>query len=734
VRLGTVVPILFPVVLIAAAPAHAEQAQPVSGRVLDATGKPVRGATISVQGGATATVKTGGDGTFTIDADIGDSLVIDADGFQSGLAAVVGPQIGDVVLLALDLEGEVIEVTGEAPAIVPGAAKLDREELQKIPGTGGDFVRSLTAMPGVVNLQVPLGYNGVVIRGSSPQDSKVLIDGFEVPVLFHNIGFRAVLPAEAIDSLDYIPGGFDVAFGRASSGIVSLRTRAGAEKRTTQAELSFIDGGLVGQGPIGDKTRYMVALRRSTIDFFLPALIPDDVDLSLTTVPSYWDEQFRIDHQLSSQWKLSLSSLGTDDIFELYATKQEDEEDKRFFNRTRFLRVTAAARWSNGPWSADLALSGLLQQFVFEAGANQFIDVRQPNLTPRTEVTRTFMRLGPLRNVEWRIGSEAVFGRSSADLALPLEVREGEPMPNYDPDDVAVRFQGKIWLPNHADWTALTANVHPRVRATAGLRLDYFGRPDQLVVEPRGEVKVALTGPWSARASLGEFARPPEFQSEILEDHLTAERSTQLIAGLQYDRGPLRAQSSLYYYHRRDLITHNADNTLGNNGTGRTVGGELLGTYKQGPWFGWLSYSYSRSTRVDQPGEPRRLFSFDQPHSLNAAVSWRHGKWQLGGRFQLYSGLPFTPALGAVFDSDRNVYVPIFADPNSDRAPLHHQLDLRIDRDFRAGPVALTAFVDVQNVYLNESVVTYFYSYDYSERSAFKSLPLVPSLGLRGVL
>jgi len=732
-RFAGVVPIAFGL-LVAAAPARAQEAEPVRGRVIDAAGQPVRGALITVEGAAAGGVNAGADGRFTIDAAPGATLVVAADGFQTGLFPVAGPSVGDVVLLAVDLGGEIIEVTDKAPAVVPGAAKLDREELQRVPGTGGDFVRSLTAMPGVVNLQVPLGYNGVVIRGSSPQDSKVLIDDFEVPVLFHNIGFRAVLPAEAIDSLDYIPGGFDVAYGRASSGIVALRTRAGADRRSSQAELSFIDGGLVGQGPLGDRTHYMVALRRSTIDFFLTALIPDDVDLSLTTVPSYWDEQLRIDHRLSSRWTLSLSSLGTDDIFELYASKQDDQQDKRFFNRTRFLRLTAAARWSDGAWSAKMALSGLLQQFVFEAGSNQFIDVRQPSLTPRIEVSHVGYRLGPLRNPEWRIGTETVFGRSSANLALPVEVREGEPMPNFDPDDVAIRFKGKIWLPDQATWTALAANLHPRVRATAGLRLDYFGRPNEAAVQPRGEVKVALAGPWSARASLGVYRRPPEFQSEVLESQLKSERSTQLISGLQFDRGALRSQLSLYYYDRGDLITRNADGTLGNNGSGRTVGGELLGTYRQGPWFGWLSYSYSKSTRVDRPGDPRRLFSFDQPHSLNAAVSWRHGRWQLGGRFQLYSGLPYTPAVGAIFDSDRNVYIPIFADPNSERAPLHHQLDLRIDRDFHPGPVALTAFVDVQNVYFNESVVTYFYNYDYTQRSAFKSLPFIPSIGVRGVL
>src|SRR5690606_19875625 len=179
----------------------------------------------------------------------------------------------------------------------------------------------------------------VVIRGSSPQDSRVLVDDFEVPVLFHDIGFRAILPAETIESLDFIPGGFDVAYGRASSGIVSLTTRPGSDLRSAQAEVSFIDGGLLAQGRIGPKTKYMFGLRRSTIDFVLPSLIPDSVDLSLTTVPSYYDEQFRIDHQLNSKWRLALSSIGTIDTFELYATKDTDSKTKRFFNRTQFLRL-----------------------------------------------------------------------------------------------------------------------------------------------------------------------------------------------------------------------------------------------------------------------------------------------------------------------------------------------------------------------------------------------------------
>ncbi|MEJ7604596.1 MAG: TonB-dependent receptor, partial [Kofleriaceae bacterium] len=286
-----------------------------------------------------------------------------------------------------------------------------------------------------------------------------------------------------------------------------------------------------------------------------------------------------------------------------------------------------------------------------------------------------------------------------------------------------------------AAWGNVTANLDPRIRATAGVRAEVFGRGEEFALQPRGELQFKVARAWTARLAAGAYRRPPEYQSELLEKGLKSERSQQLIGGLQFEpREGARVQGSLYYTGRSSLITREMDGSIGNNGRGKSMGGELLGTYRGGPWFAWLSYSYSRSTRVDQPGGEERLFTFDQPHSMNAALSWKYGKWQFGGRFQLYSGLPFTPAIGSVFDSDRNIYVPLYADSNSERAPMHHQLDLRIDRSWKWGPVELTGFVDVQNVYMNDSIVTYFYSYDYTQRSAFRSLPIIPSLGVRGVL
>ncbi len=713
----------------------AEKIPETRGRVINSLGRPVRGAKITIEG-QTAAVTTDADGSFHIAAPIGTTLVIEANKYELGIAIVTAETLDDIVLLTESQASETIEVKGEAPARAPGSAKLDRDELQRVPGAGGDVVRALTVLPGVVNLQVPLGMSGVVIRGSSPQDSKVLVDDFEIPILFHNIGLRSILPAESLKSMEFLPGGFDVGYGRASSGIVALTTRPGDDKRSTQAEVSMIDGGLLAQGRIGKRTKYMLGLRRSTIDFVLPSLMPESANLSMTTVPSYWDEQFRIDHQLNSRWSLALSSVGTIDTFELYTTKDTDAATKRFFNRTRFLRMTASANYRNGPWSAKLALSGIAHEFAFEFGAFQYIRVRQPSITPRAEVTRTWDKALGLSNVELRAGGEMQLGRTTLDMASPPDIRDGENFRGYDPRDTSMQYHGAFWIPDLAAWTSVSADLDPRIRLTLGMRTDAFMRSGDVAVQPRGELKVKLTPKLTARLSSGAYVRPPEYQNEYVYPNLQSEHATQNIAGLMYEpREGIRVQTSAYYTDRTKLLTRaTGAEPLENIGRGKTVGGELLATYRGGPWFGLLSYSYSRSTRVDRPGDTARLFTFDQPHSLNAALSWKSGRWQLGGRFQLYSGLPYTPALGSVLDSDHNYHMPLYGETNSERAPIHHQLDLRIDYMWKWGPTALTAFLDVQNVYMNRSIVTYYYGYDFTERGAFTSLPFIPSIGLRGVL
>ena len=713
-RLRVVVAILLGTTGVAAA-------APVTGRVVDGAGKPIAGAAITVEGSERA-VTSNGDGRFATDAPEGATLIVMADGF--GVALASAGQSEDIVLLAEAAVAETIEVEGEVGPSVQGGARLDRKQVQRLPGTGNDIVRSLQAMPGVASYPLPLGTSGVVIRGSSPQDSKVFIDDFEVPALYHDIGFRSIVPAEAIESLEYVPGGFDVGYGRAASGIVNLTTRAGAEHETHQMEGGASEVGFLTQGST-KRARYMLAFRRSTVDLLLPALLPDDLDLSLTTVPRYYDEQFRLDYKLSSKWNVRVSSLGSDDALALYASKDKNP-DKRFANRTRFLRLTLAARYHDKDWTVNLATSAMALQSTFERGLYQHLDVLSPSIATRGELVRT------IGKTQVKIGGENVVTRHRIDLALPMDRREGEPVQPDDPMDVSNHYDGTVTTTNLAQWSSISAQLDKRIRFTGGLRVDAYRRTGEALVQPRGELAIQLRKNLTTRFSAGAYSRPPEHQTELLEEHLRAERSTQLIAGGTYEPAKgVRLQSSLYWTDRRRLITR-IDGMLTNQGRGTTYGAELLAMVNRGPFFGWLAYSYSKSTRVDAPGEERRLFDYDQPHNVNVAASYKLGKWQLGARFRASSGLPMTPVELGVFDSDANLHYPIYGEVNSERAPLHHQLDIRIDKTWMWGPVKMSKFLDVQNVYLNDSVVTYFYGFDYTQRAAFRTLPILPTAGLRG--
>ena len=86
----------------------------------------------------------------------------------------------------------------------------------------------------------------------------------------------------------------------------------------------------------------------------------------------------------------------------------------------------------------------------------------------------------------------------------------------------------------------------------------------------------------------------------------------------------------------------------------------------------------------------------------------------------------------ATFVSDLNFYRPTFGALNSRRVELQHQLDVRVDRMWTFRRWRLKGFLDIQNAYAHAAVIDHQYSYDYSQEQAFRTIPILPSVGLRG--
>jgi hypothetical protein len=88
-------------------------------------------------------------------------------------------------------DGLTLEVRGERPPVETTVHRMEPEQIRTIPGTNGDALRAVETLPGVAR---PPGVDGqLVVRGSSPQDTAIFIDGISVPSAYHFGGMVSVI-------------------------------------------------------------------------------------------------------------------------------------------------------------------------------------------------------------------------------------------------------------------------------------------------------------------------------------------------------------------------------------------------------------------------------------------------------------------------------------------------------------------------------------------------------------
>ena len=193
------------------------------------------------------------------------------------------------------------------------------------------------------------------------------------------------------------------------------------------------------------------------------------------------------------------------------------------------------------------------------------------------------------------------------------------------------------------------------------------------------------------------------------------------------------------------LVVYDPVKTYSNAGIGRIPGIEVMlrREFMDG-FFGWLAYTLMRSERKDGPDQPWRLFDYDQTHILTLVAGYHLATgpvqprlgigdgWDFGLRFQLVSGNPTTPIIGSIYDADNDTYLRVAGPVNSQRLPLYHRLDLRVDYTWAWTRFAFSLYLDLQNVYNYQSIEGIEYNYDYSQSAYRRGLPIIPGLGLKG--
>ena len=615
------------------------------------------------------------------------------------------------------------------------------EEISKLPGTQGDALKAIQNFPGVA--RAPFGAGLLVIRGAAPSDSATFLGYHEIPQLFHFGGLTSVFNADILTQIDFIPGNFDSRFGDAIGGVINVSPRKGRRDGFHgYVKSDVFDTGILAEGPIG-KGSLIVAGRRSYIDALLPLAIPKDAGLNFTLAPRYYDYQLLFDYPISGG-EFSARVFGSDDRSKLLfsAANDTDPSNNAGLETTQFFhRADLVYRKTLGPWEFLVTPSYRRDNISFLIGDAFRFHVVTDTFSGRAEISRTLSSHAGIR-----VGTE--FVATSYDLAVSVSSAGGGPGGGGGSNPGQQTSNNSATLVRPALYVTIPLKLGERLTLYPGARLTYYGQPfNRTMVEPRVRMTWDLADRTTLKAGVGLYAQAPqprEFDAVFGNPRLGLEHALHTSLGVaQILPRDITLEVTGFYKTLWGLARGSSDlqladgrlrpENLASTGRGHVVGGELLlRKALTRKLFAWLSYTLMRSVRRDDDGEPAYLFGFDQTHIMTAIASYKLPRnWQVGARFRLISGNPYTPVLGGVFDAGDGGFIGVSGPRNSARLPAFHQLDLRVDKRWLLRRVSINAYLDVLNIYNHVNTERLQNSYDFQTTAPIASLPILPSVGLR---
>ena len=726
----------------------------VKGTVVEAGNRrPVAGAEVVDDTGAQTAADA--EGRYSLEAEIGQRrLIFSAPGFEGRSIAVSVAEGGTVEAARAYLHRVAVgdlqaTIPGEKPREAPVRRVLTHDELVNVPGSLNDPIRAVQNLPGLA--RTPFLGGQLLVRGSPPQDTGTYLDGHRIPQLYHFLGGPSVINEQLLDRIDFYPGGYGAVYGRNLTGAIDVGTRKGdATGFHGQGALDMIEAVGFVEGPIGSKTQFAVAARRSFIDVFLPLFIPDNPDRGVTTiVPIYWDYQARLDHRLENGDDIGLLFFGSDDRLSVVQAGGRRALPLSVDSHLAFHRIV-------GSWKREVsdALSfsispalGWTRQSVASDGAGPggFANPQSVDLTVLTGEVRAEARWKAMPVLEVRLGTDIELDRASyvADIQSSLQLRSlGIPITQQ------TQFSRVQPVQQWGEYLE-TPIALGRLSITPGVRFDQYHWREHArwSIDPRLWARYALTEQTALKAYTGIYHQPPSGQqidNDIGNPDLGLSWAAQFGLGVEHRFSDVWSVSAEVFYNRRESLVASVDPVLRpdgtvynprflNNGTGRAFGLELLIRREiTAKLYGWLAYTLSRS-QVLTPGDPWRAFAFDQPHILTLVAGYRPApQWELASRFRVVSGNPYAPVDFATFDADSGNFVATRGQVGDAREKPFIQLDARAQYTWTWDAWQLSLYLDVQNVTNRSNPEFHVYDYRFRDQGTISGLPILPTFGVKG--
>lgn len=633
------------------------------------------------------------------------------------------------------------EVTVEGGRTVEDAKAGLREirsadvEAIPTPGPGSDLASYLRTLPEVTTT----GDRGgrLYIRGGTPSQNLVLVDGTPIYKPFHIIGFYSAFPGEIVSSTNFHAGGFGAQYTGRISSVMDVQLRPGNTK-SFQGSVGagpFLSSAHV-EGPLQEGSKsFLVHARRSLIEQAGPTLLGQDAPYK------FYDVTTKV-HTQSENSQCSFTGVRT------YDRGRIDPDNRASFN------------WSNTSVGGEcLVFSDESPQTLhLSFGTTHFNnEVRSTDGTVRSAGTwKVRTKFDLTQPAPWA-GTLRWGGKVQAD---DYDFRLREPFLGFESEDrfllSASAYVGADWSPSESltiepSVGGQTLFEWGRISLDPRIRLSYQpggGRPMTLTAAAGvyHQISTSITDERDVGSTFRVWTPSPFRKTPLRADHALLSWNQRLFSDLRLSiEGWYKRFQDLPVPRWTPLVRFNA-NLVRADGTG--YGADISVQYERGAFRVDLTYGYGRvryraaKDRLGAwVGDPLVEYSpqHDRRHKLGIVTALDLDWITANLRWQYGSGLPFTQVYGYDTmleirglrnDPENIVGLPraLYERPYRARLPDHHRLDVSLARSFDVAPnIGLSAEAGAINAY-NRANVFYI---DLFTLDRVDQLPLIPYLSLR---
>ncbi len=606
-------------------------------------------------------------------------------------------------------------------------------EIKRNPGGNRDISRVVQNLPGVTS---PSSFrNDLIIRGGAPNENRFYLDDIEVPNINHfatqgaSGGPVGLINVDFIKSVDFFSGAFPANRGNTMSSVFNFRQKDGRDDRLGfTATVGASDLGLTLEGPLGEKTTFLLSARRSYLQFLFQAL-------GLPFLPTYNDFQTKVKHRINEKNEIYFVGLGAIDQFQLNLDANETESQQFFLNN---LPVSPQWNYTNGlvyknysdkGYTTFVLSRNMLNNESFKykdnddsSEDNLILDYKSQEIENKLRVERT-QRFGSYKLV---FGAGYEFVRYNNSTFNKIFTPTGALTVNYASDFNMHKygFFGQI----SRSW------LDERLILSLGLRGDANSFSDDMSnpleqLSPRLSLAYALTDRFSVNFNTGIYYQLPAYtvmgyqeDNRFInkENGIKYIESKHLVAGLEYNtassskitlEGYYKTYDNYPFLLRDSLSLANLGGDFGVIGNepatptskGRAYGLELLfqqRLYKG--FYGITSYTLGFSEFEDKNGDFAPS-AWDARHIVNFTLGKQFkGDWEAGINWRFQTGLPYSP-----FRADSDLVLswdvlgralPDYNQLNTLRTDNSNVINIRVDKKWYFNKWNLNLYLDVQNI------------------------------------